>query len=119
MEGVIREIRRRWFRLMLSRNIPKRLWDYGLTWVCELMQRTVNSRFDTFNKTPFSIVVGDTPDISEYTDFTFWDWVWVIEGAGPSETILAKFIGVAHSIGNAVSYHLLKDTGRIITRSTV
>ena len=92
VEGVIREIRRRWYRLMLSRNIPRRLWDYGLTWICELMQRTVNSRFDTFNKTPFSIVLGDTPDISEYTDFTFWDWVWVIEGAGLSETILANLL---------------------------
>ena len=85
----------------------------------KIIFRTVNSRFDTFNKTLFSIVVGDTPDISEYTDFAFWDWVWVIDGAGLSETILAKFVGVTHSIGNAMSYHLLKETGRIITRSTV
>ena len=79
----------------------------------------MNSHFDTFNKTLFSIVVGDTPDISEYTDFAFWDWVWAIEGAGLSETILAKFVGVTHSIRNAMSYHHLKETGRIITRSTV
>ena len=45
--------------------------------------------------------------------------MWVIEGAGLSETILAKFVGVTHSIGNSISYHLLKETGRIITRSTV
>ena len=119
MEGVIREIRRRWYRLILSRNIPKRLWDYGLTWVYELMQRTVNIRFDNFNKTIFSIVVGDTPNISEYTDFAFWDWVWVVEGGGLSEIILDKFVDVAHSIRNALSYHHLKETGRIITRSTV
>ena len=71
VEEVIWEIRRRWFRLMISRNIPKRSWDYGLTWICELMQRTANIRFDTFSKSPFSIVLGDTPDINEYTDFTF------------------------------------------------
>ena len=103
---------------MLSRNIPKRLWDYGLTWICELMQRTVNSRFDTFSKTSFSIVLGDILDISEYTDFTFWDRVWVTEGAGLSETILAKFFGISHGICNAMSYHVLKDTGRVITRGT-
>ena len=79
----------------------------------------MNSHFDTFNKTLFSIVVGDTPDISEYTDFAFWDWVWAIEGAGLSETILAKFVGVTHSIRNAMSYYLLKETDPIITRSTV
>ena len=43
----------------------------------------------------------------------------MIEGTGLSETILAKFTGVSHSIGNNISYHVLKDTGRVITRSTV
>ena len=43
----------------------------------------------------------------------------MIEGTGLSETILAKFAGVSHSIGNTMSYHVLKDTGRVITRSTV
>ena len=37
VEGVIREICKRCFRLLLSQNIPKRLWDYGLTWICELI----------------------------------------------------------------------------------
>ena len=34
VEGVIREVRRRWFRLKILTNIPNRLWDYGLQWVC-------------------------------------------------------------------------------------
>ena len=29
-EGVIREIRRKWFRVMVRKNVPQRLWDYGL-----------------------------------------------------------------------------------------
>ena len=45
-------------------NILNRHWDYGLEWVYSLMQRTVNSRFGTHRKTPFEIVLGDTPDIS-------------------------------------------------------
>ena len=30
VEGVIREIRTKWFRVMIERSVPKRLWDYGL-----------------------------------------------------------------------------------------
>ena len=71
------------------------------------MSRTINSRFDTHSKTPYSIVVDETPDISEYVDFTLWDWINVIEGDGLCEPTLAKFLGASHSIGNAMSYFIL------------
>jgi hypothetical protein len=29
-EGVIRAIRKKWFRLMQATNMPKRLWGYGV-----------------------------------------------------------------------------------------
>ena len=29
-EGVIREVRRKWFRVMVRKVVPHRLWDYGL-----------------------------------------------------------------------------------------
>ena len=39
-EGVIREVRRKWFRTMIRNRVPRRLWDYGIQWVCEIMQQT-------------------------------------------------------------------------------
>ena len=39
VEGVIREIRKKWFRVMTKQYVPKRLWDYGLRWVVEIIQR--------------------------------------------------------------------------------
>ena len=39
------------------------------------MQRTVNSRFNTIDRTPYEIVLGDTPDISEYMDFAFYSYI--------------------------------------------
>ena len=33
VEGVIREVRKKWFRVMLIKKGPHRLWDYGLKWV--------------------------------------------------------------------------------------
>jgi hypothetical protein len=34
-ESVIREVKKRWFRQMNKRKVPKRLWHYGIVWVCE------------------------------------------------------------------------------------
>ena len=42
VEGIIRELRKNWFRTMHRKRVPKRLWDYGLKWVSEehrVMQR--------------------------------------------------------------------------------
>ena len=37
-EGVIREIRRKWFRVMFRKKVPKNFWDYGMQWVCDIQQ---------------------------------------------------------------------------------
>ena len=42
-EGVIREIRKKWFRVMVRKNLPQKLWDFGLQWVCDIQNRTANS----------------------------------------------------------------------------
>ncbi len=37
-EGVIREIRRRWFRTMTRKRVPRKLWDCGVRWTTQVMQ---------------------------------------------------------------------------------
>ena len=39
VEGVIREMRKKWFIVMLKKEVTHRLWDYELKWVAETMQR--------------------------------------------------------------------------------
>ena len=34
-EGPIRDIKMRWYRLQTKKNISNRLWDYGISYVCE------------------------------------------------------------------------------------
>ncbi|KAI2505807.1 Reverse transcriptase (RNA-dependent DNA polymerase) [Fragilaria crotonensis] len=34
-EQSIHEIKKRWYRIMLKKKVPPRLWDYGFVWVCE------------------------------------------------------------------------------------
>jgi hypothetical protein len=118
-ESVIREVKRRWFRLMVKQKAPKRLWDYGIVWVCEVMSLTANSSFSLDGRTPMEEVTGETPDISEYLDFTFYDWVWYKDNAGVGDNMFGKWLGVSHRIGNLMSYWILTENGRVISRTTV
>ena len=42
-EGVIRELRKKWYRVMVRKKVPQRLWDYGMKWVSEIMSMTYTS----------------------------------------------------------------------------
>ena len=41
-EGVIRELRRNWFQMMVQKRVPRRLWDYGYHRACKVMQHTAS-----------------------------------------------------------------------------
>ena len=118
-ESVIREVKRRWFRLMVKQKVPKRLWDYGIVWVCEVMSLTANSSFSLDGRTPMEEVTGETPDISEHLDFTFYDWVWYKDNAGVGDNMFGRWLGVSHRIGKLMSYWKLTANGRVISRTTV
>ena len=72
-ESVIRELKKKWFRVMSRRKVPKRLRVYGLRWVADIMQRSSNSVSRLRGRTPIEEVTGETPDITEYLDFGCYD----------------------------------------------
>ena len=74
-EAAIREAKKRWYRIQQKHAVPQRLWDYGLTWVSETGNVTVSSSKYAAGRTPLEIITGDTPDITEYLDLGFYDWV--------------------------------------------
>ena len=119
VEGVIRELRKRWFRVMLKQRVPNRLWDYGICWVCEIMQRTASNSGRLQGRTPLEQLTGDTHDISEYLDFSFYDWCWYNNNAGLGETKLGCWVGVSHHVGSLMSYWVLTLKGHEISRMTV
>ena len=64
-------------------------------------------------------LTGETPDISEYLDFGFYDWIWYKDNAGLGENRIGRWLGVAHKVGNLMSYWILTEAGRVIARTTV
>ena len=114
VEGVIQEIRKKWFRVMMKRSVPKRLWDYGLRWVVEIMQRTTSSAGNLHDCTGLEKVTGETPEISEYVDFSFYDWCWYKENAGMGEMKLDRWLGVSHPTGSLMSFWVLTPSCKVV-----
>ena len=60
-----------------------------------------------------------SPDIREYLDFTFYDWVTYHEKYGLGELLLGQWIGVSHKVGQDMSYCILPVSGILISCTMV
>ena len=118
-EGVIRELRKTWFRTMFKTGCPRRLWNYGLPYIAKVMQHTASHSGELDGRTPIEKLTGETPDISEYLDFGFYDWVIFKDDAGLGEVQIGKFLGVSHDVGSLMSYWILPISGIPVSRTSV
>jgi hypothetical protein len=115
----VREIRKKWYRQIFRTNCPRRIWNYGIPYVCAIMRMTASYAGRLQGRTPLESLTGETPDISEYLDFGFYDLVWFKEDAGIGEIKIGRFLDVSHSVGTLMSYHILPCSGIPISRTTV
>jgi len=118
-ETVIRELRKKWYRSMFKSNCPKALWTYGLPHFAKLMQVTATKAAGLAGLTPLGYLTGETPDISQYLDFGFYDWVWYKENVGLDVPRLGRFLGTADTVCNVYSFHILPESGIPIIAGTV
>ena len=74
-------------------------------------------------RTRIEEVTGNTPDISEWLDFDFYDRVWWMDTKKPSTTndnvTLGRWLGISHKIGSDMCYWVLTVSGNVIARTTV
>ncbi|MGH3624303.1 MAG: hypothetical protein ACRDQ5_21370 [Sciscionella sp.] len=120
-ERTIKEVKKSVVRIMSRTKAPKRLWDFCATYVCETRCLTDHHIFSLHDRTPHEHVTGNTPDISEYNEFDWYQPIWYYDSADfPDEKrIIGRWLGVAHRIGQAMCYWILTKTGVPIARSTV
>ena len=104
-EGVIRELRRKWFLMMVQKRAPRRPWDYGYRHACKVMQYTASHSGRLNGRTPVEFVTVDIPNIAELLDFVFYDQCWYKENSGLGETHTGKMICVSHTL--ALSCHIV------------
>jgi hypothetical protein len=58
-----------------KREVPRRFWDYGIVWVCEIMSMTANSAFSLDDRTPIEEITVETQDMWENLDFSFYNTI--------------------------------------------
>jgi hypothetical protein len=61
---------------MQKKKVPRQLWDYGLVYEGELLSQMACGEGC---RSGYEMVTGNTPDISEWLDFKFYDLVWWID----------------------------------------
>ena len=68
------------------------------------------------------MIKGNTPDIAEYAQFDWYEYVWchdpTVQFPGDTRR-LARWIGVAHDVGNPMTFWVLPTTCKVLARSTV
>jgi hypothetical protein len=73
--------------------------------VTKLMNSTAPGRN---GRTGHEEVTGETPDISEYVDFDFYDWVWYWDTPDKDNSPkIGRWLGPSHRIGAAMCYYIL------------
>ena len=65
-------------------------------------------------------ITGDTVDISEWTDFEFYDLCWYWDTSNDWENPnLERWLGVSHCIGSSLCCWVLNSIGTVLARTTV
>jgi len=78
--------------------------------------RSFTSRSNLQGRTPYEILTRETPDIMEYLDFHFFQLVKYYESTTfPNQhEYLGRRLGLAHKVGQAMCYWILKENGQVI-----
>ena len=79
---------------------------------------------ETNNRTGYEEVTGQTPSISEWVDFEFYDLVWWLDQPNKPDFMentrqLAQWLGVSHQVGSNLSYWLITESSKIISKTSV
>ena len=107
-EGGIRELKRRFYRLIVKHGIPMRVWDFVLDYTVETMNLTVNYSRYSEGRVPLEIITGITPDISEYLDFTIYGWVFYRTDGKLGNNEIGRWLGVSHRVGPVMTFWVLR-----------
>jgi len=120
-EGAIQELKHHTIRFMSRTTTPHRLWDFATVYTAELCNRLALPLYQLHGLTPIEILTGNTPDISEYLDFEWYQPIWIYDSAPFPEKRrnIGQWLGIAHRVGQAMCYWVLPPSGVPIARTTV
>ena len=107
---------------MRRTNAPKRLWCYCGQWIAALRRLTALDNPALDGRVPHEDALGDTPDISQYAQF---DWYQAVHYYDPTaqfpddKNLLGRWVGVAEVSINLMAFYILTETGKVVVRQSV
>jgi hypothetical protein len=116
-EGEIREAKRSIKRFTRQSNSPKRLWCFLGEHVTNVRRVTASAIPSLRGRTPHESVLGWTPDISNFIQHDWWQWVYYLDQN--HEQKLGKWLTVAMNHGGGDAYWILPESCHPIVVSTV
>jgi hypothetical protein len=100
-ESGIRELKRHTRRVMQCASTPSCLWDYACMYVARIRNMMVNQHPAAQGRTHHEIVTGETPDISEYSCFQWYQPIWYLDNTNfpESNKHMGRWLDVSHHVG--------------------
>ena len=92
---------------MHKNKVPELLWDYGLVWISRTGKLSVSSSRCVSGRKLLEYITGETPNISEYLDFKFYDQFTYHANDILGELLLERWLDMYHKVGQAMSYWIL------------
>jgi len=109
-EQAVRDLKSLFYRIMSTSGAPQKYWCYALEYATELMN--CKARKSLQWRTPAEYIQGDTPDISQFYQFMFWQKVRFVNPGitfPNNEDNAGRFLGLARTTGDALTYTILDD----------
>jgi len=80
---------------------PVVLWDFCCQYMIELRNRLARPLQQLNGRTPYELIIGNTPDISEFLEFCWYQPIWYYESnTFPQENrLLGHWIGLPTELG--------------------
>jgi hypothetical protein len=115
----IKELKKAMICLMRKHHAPRRTWCYAGEAASQIMRLTASNLCR--GRTPEEAVTGNTPDISEDSQFEFYEVVRYHDLAEFSDDRkqLGRCLGVADNYTSNMAYCILKKNGQVIVRKLV
>jgi len=109
-ENTIGVLRKKVRTRRARRRIPKCVWDFHMIRGAQIYTRAVHKG----HSTPLEALTGDTIDISEWTQFEFYDLVvyWDDRDCEEGQSI-GRWLRPSHHIGSALCYFILTENATI------
>jgi len=121
-EASIREIKKSIRRLLRKTTAPRRLWCYAGQWLAAVRRLTALDLPSLRGRVPLEAIGGQTPDISEYAQFDWYENVYYMDPAKDfpfEKKTLGKWLGVATNCTQKMTFFVLGPKGKVVMRSDV